>query len=269
VVKKTDTGSRLRELYEKDGGVGEIFSAKVADYSASRPEYPAPLFDALRNTCKLSNGAVVADIGAGTGLLTKGLLQQGFQVVAVEPNASMRKVCDRFLLRFPGYRSVAGQAESLPLEASSVDLISAAQSFHWFEIDKAKAEFQRVLRPQGQVALIWNDRVFEDPINLELNRLFAEFGGTRRAALATHEKREDVPNFFGATVPIEFTWPHEQSLNLAGLESLVFSRSYMPERDSPAEKEIRRRLERIFQNQERGGLVTVRYTTMVKIGRPR
>jgi SAM-dependent methyltransferase len=263
-----DTGSRLRSLYDQNGGVGEIFSAKATDYSDSRPDYPAPLFDVLRNTCNLSAGAVVADIGAGTGLLTKGLLQQGFRVVAVEPNASMRKVCDRFLRQFPGYRSVDGRAEKLLLEASSVDLITAAQAFHWFEIDKAKTEFLRVLRPDGQVALIWNDRAFEDPLHIALDGIFAEFGGSKRAALAAHEKRGDVPKFFGTTVPIEFTWPHEQALNESGLESLVFSRSYMPERDSPAGREISHHLGRIFKDQARAGFVAVRYTTVVKIGRP-
>ncbi|MEW6185963.1 MAG: class I SAM-dependent methyltransferase [Thermodesulfobacteriota bacterium] len=258
----------MRALYDRDGGVGEIFSGKADDYNASRPDYPASLFDALRNTCNLSSGSFVADIGAGTGLLTKGLLQQGFRVVAVEPNASMRKVCDRLLHRFPGYRSVDGSAEKLPIEASSVDLITAGQAFHWFEIDKARLEFNRVLRPNGQVALIWNDRVFEDPLHRALDELFAQFGGTKRAALAAHEKRGDVPKFFGTTIPIEFTWPHEQSLNQAGLESLVFSRSYMPERDSSPGREISHRLERIYKDQARAGLVAVRYTTMVKIGRP-
>lgn len=264
----TDMGSRLRSLYDQDGGVGEIFSAKVADYSASRPNYPAALFDVFRNTCKLSAGDVVADIGAGTGLLTKGLLQQGFRVVAVEPNASMREACDRLLRRFQGYRSVDGRAEDLPLEASSVDLITAAQAFHWFEIDKAKPEFLRVLRPNGKVALIWNDRVFEDPLHMAIDGVFAQFGGTKRAALAAHEKRGDVPKFFGTTVPFEFTWPHEQSLDQTGLESLVFSRSYIPERNSPAGREISHRLGRIFKDQARTGFVAVRYTTVVKIGRP-
>jgi SAM-dependent methyltransferase len=263
-----DTGSRLRALYEKDGGVGEIFSAKAADYIASRPDYPTSLFDVLRNTCKVSVGAFVADIGAGTGLLTKGLLQQGFRVVAIEPNASMRKICDQLLEKYKKYQSADGSAEAIPLEALSVDLITSAQAFHWFEADKAKAEFLRVLRPLGQVALIWNDRVLEDMLHVELDKLFTEFGGPKRAVLVAHKKRVDVSKFFGTTVPIEFSWPHEQSLNQAGLESLAFSRSYMPERNSPAGREISHRVSRIFKSHVKTGLVTVRYTTIVMIGRP-
>jgi len=264
----TDTGTQLRSLYEQDGGVRAIFSAKVADYTASRPDYPAQLFVALRATCNLSVGAVVADIGAGTGLLTQGLLQQGYRVVAVEPNPAMRKAADHFLGKSQGYRSVDGCAESIPLETSSVDLITAAQAFHWFEIERARAECLRVLRPKGQVALIWNDRVLNDPLNIELNTIFAQFGGAKRAALVVHEERADVPKFFGATVPMEFSWHHEHSLNEGGLASLVFSRSYMPERDSPAGREVNLRVRQIFNRLSSAGLLAVQYRTVAMVGRP-
>ncbi len=72
-----DTGSQLRSLYESEGGVKEIFSSKVADYVASRPDYPPALFDFLRAECNLRQGATVTDVGAGTGLLTHGLLSHG------------------------------------------------------------------------------------------------------------------------------------------------------------------------------------------------
>jgi ubiquinone/menaquinone biosynthesis C-methylase UbiE len=183
MTTNTDTGHQLRFLYEQEGGVRAIFSSRVADYTASRPDYPAPLFETLGSICKLSAGAVVADVGAGTGLLTLGLLQRGYQVTAIEPNASMRQAADYFLGKFPSYRSVEGYAESIPLEASSVDLITAAQAFHWFEIERARTECLRILRPEGQVALIWNDRVLDDPLHVQLDAIFAEFGGAKRAAL--------------------------------------------------------------------------------------
>jgi 2-polyprenyl-3-methyl-5-hydroxy-6-metoxy-1,4-benzoquinol methylase len=94
MTTKTDTGTKLRSLYKQDGGVRSIFSEKVADYTASRPDYPAPLFEVLAKVCHLSAGALIADIGAGTGLLTQGLLRSGYRVVAIEPNAAMRRVSD-------------------------------------------------------------------------------------------------------------------------------------------------------------------------------
>lgn len=263
-----DTGARLRSLYEREGDARAVFSTKVADYSASRPDYPEPLFERLSAACELSADAVIADIGAGTGLLTQGLLQRGYQVIAVEPNAAMRQACDHFLGKFSGYRSVEGSAESIPLEASSVDLITAAQAFHWFEIEKARTECLRVLRPKGKVALIWNDRVFEDPLHVELDTIFAEFGGAKRAALVAHAKGTDVLRFFGLTTPMEFSWPHEHLLVEEGLASLVFSRSYMPERNSPAGKEVRFRVYEVFSRFAKAGVLAVRYRTIAKAGRP-
>jgi SAM-dependent methyltransferase len=262
-----DTGAQLRSLYEAKGGVGEIFSSKVIDYLASRPDYPAALFEFLRVECNLHRGAMVADIGAGTGLLTQGLLAQGYSVVAVEPNAAMRAAADRLLTGIHGYRSAEGAAESIPAPASSVDLITAGQAFHWFEIETARAEFRRVLRPRGKVALVWNDRVLSDPLHVALDEIFAHYGGTKRGALVAHEERSDVPRFFGAAAPVEMAWPHEHRLNEAGVVSLVFSRSYMPERSSSPGQEACRQVRRVFEQLATGGEIIVRYTTVAMIGR--
>ena len=263
-----DTGAQLRSLYESKGGVGEIFSSKVADYIASRPDYPPSLFEFLRVECNLHPNATVADIGAGTGLLTEGLLAQGCNVVAVEPNAGMRAAADRLLAGRYGYRSTDGAAESIPAAESSVDLITAAQAFHWFEIEAARAEFLRVLRPNGKVALIWNDRVLSDPLHIALDEIFAHHGGTKRGALVAHEERSDVPKFFGTGVPVEMTWPHEHRLNEAGLVSLVFSRSYMPDRGSALGQDAGQQVRQIFGRFARSGEIIVRYATVAIVGRP-
>ena len=99
---------------------------------------------------------MIADIGAGTGLLTQGLLARGYNVTAIEPNAGMRAAADQLLAGLHGYRSADGAAESIPVSSSSVDLITAAQAFHWFEIERARVEFFRVLRTHGKVALIYS-----------------------------------------------------------------------------------------------------------------
>lgn len=268
MTRDPDTGAALRSLYAPDGGVRAVFSAKVADYMASRPDYPDALFETLAARCALSADATIADVGAGTGLLTHGLLSREYRVVAVEPNPAMREACDRVCGGFAGYRSVEGCAESIPLAPSSVDLVTAAQAFHWFEVEAARAECLRVLAPHGNVALIWNDRVADDPLHVALDGLFAEFGGEKRAALLAHEDRADVARFFGAARAEELSWPHAHSLDVEGLLCLLFSRSYMPERATPAGQEATLRARRIHDHFRENGAVTVRYRTVAMLGRP-
>jgi len=263
-----DTGTALRSLYEPEGGVRAVFSSKVADYMASRPDYPQALFDGLKVECALPDGATVADVGAGTGLLTHGLLTNGYRVIAVEPNPAMRAACDRHCGAFKHYRSVEGCAESIPLEAATADLITAAQAFHWFEVDRARAECLRVLRPHGSVALIWNDRVQSDPLHAALDQVFAEFGGAKWSALVAHEDRTDVPKFFGVARTRALSWPHEHSVGVEALVALAFSRSYMPDRNSTEGQAAVRKLELIFDRLRTGSTVTVRYRTLLIVGRP-
>lgn len=267
-AKPTDTGAQLRSLYEPQGGTGHIFSFKVTDYVASRPDYPAALFAALRDARRLQSNARVADVGAGTGLLTQGLLAQGYRVTAIEPSDSMRAAADQALAHFPGYSSASGSAEHLPLPPGSMDLITAAQAFHWFDIEAARAEFLRVLKPQGKVALIWNDRVLTDPLHIALDGIFAQHGGAKRGAMLAHDERSEVPTFFGSSAPLELTWPHEHRLSKAALLSLVFSRSYMPERSSVAGQQACAQVSDLFNHLATDSHTTVRYTTVAIIGRP-
>ncbi|MEL7068836.1 MAG: class I SAM-dependent methyltransferase [Cyanobacteria bacterium J06581_3] len=263
-----DAGAELRSLYEPEGGVQQIFASKVADYVASRPDYPAALFERLQTACNLQPGSVVADIGAGTGLLTHGLLKNGYQVVAVEPNQAMRRASDYALSKFSGYRSVEGAAESIPLEAGSVDLVTAAQAFHWFETARSRVECLKVLRPNAKVALIWNDRDLDDPLQEVINKIFGEYGGAKLAALAAHEKQRDVTQFFGDTTPQQFSFPHEHRLTESGLLSLAFSRSYMPDRETSSGQDAMMRIRQVFRQFVIADMVTVRYSTTAFIGRP-
>jgi SAM-dependent methyltransferase len=172
------------------------------------------------------------------------------------------------LSQYPRYRSVAGAAEATALDDRSVDLITAAQAFHWFDIEPARRECLRILRPQGQIALIWNDRDLTDPIQRELEDLFAKFGGTRRSAVLAREDRSSVATFFGAGVIRKHVYPHEQRLDRTGLIGLALSRSYMPGRDTPEGRRVIEAVSQLHQRQAEDGWVAVRYQTVMSVGRP-
>lgn len=246
----------------------EVFTSKVGDYVAARPAYPPQVFAFFSSVVGVTRGSLVADVGAGTGLFSAGLLEHGYNVTAVEPNEGMRRAAEARFRDTPGYSSAPGSAEAMPLPDSSVDFITAAQAFHWFDVGRARSEFLRVLRPGAVVALVWNDRLHGDPLHDALDEIFAEFGGEKRNALVARETKRKVPEFFGSCTPAELRWPHEQVLSASGLESLVFSRSYMPERDSDRGHEAAKALTHVLQRFGAGGTLAVKYTAVAFVGRP-
>ena len=131
------------------------FGADAARYDAGRPGYPHDAFGRIADVLGLTAGTVVADIGAGTGKLTAPLKRTGATVVAVEPVAAMAAFLRTAV---PGVPTLAASAEDLPFHDASLDAITSAQAFHWFDAERAWGEFRRVLRPGGGVALVWNAR---------------------------------------------------------------------------------------------------------------
>ena len=130
------------------------FTDRVDDYVRYRPGYPDVLFATLRDVAGLSAHAIIADVGSGTGISTSHLLRAGWDVFAVEPNAAMRAAAERAQGGNPHFHSVEGRAERTTLAPASVDAVTAAQAFHWFDLDEARAEFVRILKPPQWAALI-------------------------------------------------------------------------------------------------------------------
>lgn len=257
----------LHDLHAASGGTHDIFSTKVAAYVTARPGYPAELFERLEALGALPPGAVVADLGAGTGLLSRSLLERGHRVFAVEPNDAMRAAAEEALGGFEGFRSLGGSAEATGLEDASVDLVTAAQAFHWFDPEASARECLRILKPAGKVALIWNDRMPTDPLQVELTRLLDSFGGKRRNFFVNPDEYADIVRFFGAR-PEELALEHSHRLDRAGWRALVFSRSYTPEPGTPEAVAAEREVDALFDRFADGETLTVHYRTVAYVGRP-
>lgn len=264
----TDTTTDLHSLFTQAGGVTAAFTSKVNDYVASRPDYPAALFEALQAGGALFGGAAIADIGAGTGLLTRQLLQRGYTVTAVEPNDAMRAAADALLSSHHGYRSIGASAEATTLPDDSIDLITVAQAFHWFDADAVRREWLRILRPAGRVVLVWNTRPLDDPLQQTVDDVLGEFGGVKHSVLKAQQQTSTVPPFFAGAPFEKLDLRHEQCLDRRHFIGLVLSRSSMPDRDTPSGRRAERVLSSLFDRFAENNVVTINYRTVAFVGRP-
>ena len=242
------------------------FTGRVEDYVRARPGYPPELIDDLAAAGALFPGAVVADIGSGTGLSTQPFLAAGYIVVGVEPNAPMRAAAEKSLLAYPQFRSQPGSAEASGLPAATVDLVVAAQAFHWFDAALARSEFERILRPTGRVALIWNARRARGTPFLEAyENLLLEFGTDYTQVGHRGVSKERLAAFFGGPFTTR-RYDNRQSLDLAGLRSRLLSSSYIPSSGSPEHAAMLERLAEIFDANAVDGGVQILYDTEVHAG---
>jgi len=244
----------------------ERFSNLVDDYVRYRPQYPAALYSMFERRLAIGAGRVVADLGCGTGILSRGLLDSGAHVIGVEPNAAMRAAAEREFFGNPRFVSVNGSAEATGLDSESVDFIVAAQAFHWFEPRAARVEFARILKPNGIVALVWNQRR-DTPLNVDYERMldaFApEYSHVREKERAAESK---VLAFFAPTEPTFAKFENGQRLDEPGLRGRLLSSSYVPPKGHPLHEPILRRLDEIFRAHAENGFVTIEYETIVWFG---
>ena len=237
------------------------FTSRVEDYARYRPTYPPALLDLLQTECGLTPEFRVADIGSGTGLLTQRFLQFGCTVTGVEPNAKMRAAGDAYLAAFPKFHSVEGRAESTGLPDHSVDLVTAAQAFHWFDPPQARAEFQRILTAPGWVALIWNERREVNGLMDGYEDLVRRYGPEPR-----HILTQEIQEFFGGRLK-QSNLPNQQVFDITGLKGRFLSASYAPLPGTERYASLMEELDRLFAAHEQDGRVTLIYETEVYLGR--
>ena len=245
------------------------FSDRVADYVRYRPSYPVQLVQDLVAEGRLSPGQAVADIGSGTGLLSRLFLDAGYSVFGVEPNREMRLAGEVELAGSDRFTSVDGSAEATTLPDESVDLVVAGQAFHWFDRDLARKEFRRILAPDGSVALLWNDREQDSTRFLRgYERLLLEFGTDYGEVNHRNLQTDVFDTFFGPGRYEERSYPNQQCLDYPGLEGRLLSSSYTPDPGHPARPAMLQRRRELYEETEQAGLVTIIYRTRVWVGTP-
>lgn len=244
------------------------FTERASNYAAYRPKYPAEVVEFMRGELGLNAASVVADVGAGTGIWTEMLLRDGgsHSVFAVEPNDAMRAEAEHALGRFPNFHSVNGTAEATTLAGASVDFVTAAQAFHWFEARAARAEFARILKPGGWLVLLWNMRRIETtPFLRELERILRTYGTDYERVAADNPGAELMAEVFPRGHGTR-SFAHEQILDYEALRGRWLSASYVPLAGHPHHEPMFDALRRAFDAHGRDGLVGIEYEAVAYYG---
>lgn len=266
------------------------FSRRVENYIQYRPPYPESIIEVLERECLLTKDAVIADIGSGTGMLTELFLNNGNRVFGIEPDPEMRAAAEHLLQKHAAFTSIAATAEATSLADASIDFVTAGQAFHWFDHERARREFARILAPNGWVVLVTNlQRTSGTPFLVALEQFWQTYL-TRQGlqALATGQelhallqqqspvyrwrlnaqlaRQELLAPFFEPGSFAESFFENHHVYDFPGLKGRVFSAASAPQADHPRYPEMLENLEAIFQAHQVNGTVTIEYETQLCYG---
>ena len=245
----------------------ELFSGKANNYRIARPKYPSSCLEFLSKEFGFGRHRIIADIGSGTGIFTTQLLETGAEIYAVEPNLDMRLIAEESLNKISRFHSVNGTAEYTSLNDQSVDYVTAAQSFHWFNAEMFKKECLRILKKDGMVFLLWNLRMEDAPISIQCAEVFRKYC-PRFKGYNTGMKAGDprISDFFeGKFQTKEFDFP----LTYDGEHFLTryLSSSYSLKEGERGFEKCIKEVKQIFDIYQENGTVTVPNKTYLYFGR--
>jgi len=242
------------------------FSNRVENYVKYRPAYPSDIIGLLEVECGLTPASVIADVGSGTGILSEMFLKYGNRVFGIEPNREMRSAGDKLLAKYAKFSSIDATAEATTLVNASINFITAGQAFHWFDRERSRAEFARILKPSGWVVLMWNGfRVETSPFNNAYQQLVLKYGTdyqeVRREVIGS-----DIEPFYAPGVCQCVRFEFQQSFDFEGLRGRLLSSSYAPEPDHPHYQPMLLELWQIFDNHQKDGNIFLHYETELYYG---
>lgn len=247
----------------------ERFSSKTDDYAKGRPDFPKEIIDFLYENKVIDEKSIIADIGSGTGRFTKLLLERGHHVYGVEPNDEMRSKAEELLSKFNKFTSISGNAENTTLPNNSLDLITVAQAFHWFDKEKCLIEFKRILKDSGKVFIVWDDLINDyNDFSKEFRNLSSRF---RKVAPENNGKRisraETIAELFKDKEHISNYFDHELYQNFEKVKAGALSASFAPKPDEDDYEEFISELERVFNKYAKNGEVCTGFRVNCCLGK--
>jgi ubiquinone/menaquinone biosynthesis C-methylase UbiE len=239
------------------------FTTRAENYARYRWDYADAAIQAVCEIARLTPNSVVADVGSGTGLLTRHFVERAGRVVAIEPNAAMRSRAEQALAHFPAFVSLAGRAEAIPLPDHSVDLIAVGQALHWFAAEASKQEFLRILKPGGWLAVMGNSST-GPAYNQALNDLRSEAYGWDSSE---ENKGPGKPvDYYLGTGYQKLDFPTSTTLTWESFFGGLSSHSHAPQEDSPFYSHFREQARKIFEQFCEEDRMLVDYATKISIG---
>lgn len=240
------------------------FDGKGELYAKARPKYAEELFDYLKNTFNINSGSVFADIGSGTGIFSEQLINCGYTVYAIEPNEDMRKKAEEKLGGCENFHTVNGTDKNTSLPEFSVDYITAAQAFHWFDVSAFKKECRRILKPGGKVMLIYNSRDTEAECTKALAKIRRKYNPDFHG-FSNGISDDACKAFFDYQCDV-LKWDNSLTYNRQGYVDRLLSSSYsLNESDSKYEEYIAD-IYTLFEHFSTGGKITVPTNTVMYYG---
>jgi SAM-dependent methyltransferase len=240
------------------------FSTKADYYARYRPDFAPEAITAIFELTALSPDAVIADVGSGTGILTRHFIERGTRVYAVEPNDEMRAYAEATLGSYPGFFSVKARAEDTGFPDCSIDLLVAGRAFHWFDPLPTRKEFLRIMEPHGWIAAIWNRQ--------QASALLTAYDSIRTAAYGFSPRMEGRPEFKPLSFYLrhedvfEIIFPHQWQQDWEAFFGELCSYSHSPDADHPLFSNFEQAAREIFDQFNVAGFINWQYTTQLYLG---
>ena len=237
------------------------FSSRVDNYVKYRPSYPQDAMSYLFNK-GINKNSIVGDIGSGTGILSKLLINNVKSLYCVEPNDEMRNYAQSTLSKYDNFFSINATAENTTLKDNSLDAITVAQAFHWFDIEKCKLEFNRILKPKSNIFLIWNNRLTNTPFLKEYDQILKDLSKDYNTVNHQNLVDKEFDLFFDKKWE-KATFENYQIFNFEQFKGRVFSSSYTPEESDSVYSSFYKAIEKLFEKENTNGFVKFNYTTEI------
>jgi len=244
----------------------ERFSDRVENYVKYRPGYPPEVLMYLNERIDFNASRIVADVGSGTGISSEMFLKNGNHVYAIEPNKEMREAADKLLYGYANYHSVNGTSENTMIVDESIDLVVAAQAFHWFDRGAFKRQCYRITRVGAYCLLIWNERKVVSDFEKAYEELLLKYANDYQQVDHRNIRENDIEAFF-APNPVFFETLHnEQVFDYESVKGRLLSSSYAPNVGEPNYESMITYLREIFDEHQKDGRVSFTYDCKLFLG---